>query len=50
MHKSVLGVKGAVKKVKGTFICKGVSIVWLIETVTGLNDGIERVEFYISRG
>jgi hypothetical protein len=44
-------VKGALKKVEGTFKCKRcVSGAMNREAETGLNDGIERVESYVYLG
>jgi hypothetical protein len=51
VHKTCSGVKGALKKVEGTFKCKRcVSGAINREAETGLNDGIERVESYVFLG
>jgi hypothetical protein len=51
VHKRCSGVKGALKKVEGTFKCKRcVSGAMTREAETGLNDGIERVESYVYLG
>jgi hypothetical protein len=51
VHKRCSGVKGALKKVEGTFKCKRcVSGAMNREAETGLNDGIERVESYVYLG
>jgi hypothetical protein len=51
VHKRCSGVKGALKKVEGTFKCKRcVSEAMNREVETGLNDGIERVESYVYLG
>jgi hypothetical protein len=51
VHKRCSGVKGALKKVEGTFKCKRcVSGAMNREAETGLNGGIERVESYVCLG
>jgi hypothetical protein len=51
VHKRCSGVKGALKKVEGTFKCKrGVNGVINREAAMGLNDGIETVESYVYLG
>ena len=51
VHKRCSGVKGALKKVEGTFKCKRcVQGVINMEAQLGLSDGIERVESFVYLG
>ena len=51
VHKRCSGVKGALKKVEGTFKCKRcVNGVTIREAEKGLNEGIEKVESFVYLG